>query len=96
VLAHYQVYAYAGSAAITRNPLGAGACFTVGPWGSDELHRALFRKLLAEVGLETHELPEGVRRSRLRGRGWLLNFGPETVVTAWGELPGYGVKRLDS
>ena len=82
VRATYRTPAYEGTAAVTRQGVGAGTCITLGMWGSLALHQALFREILEETGLTPLELPEGLRLSRRGTRRYLMNFNAETL-----ELP---------
>ncbi len=93
VLARYETRAYQGAAAVTRNPYGAGACFTLGMWGAAETHANLFGRILGEVGLELHPLPEGVRQTRRGPYRYAFNFNPEAVGLEEETLPPYGVAQ---
>jgi beta-galactosidase len=78
-LAHYRDPAYGGAAALTQRTLGAGSCITLGAWGSDALHGALFARLLTQSGVPWQQLPEGVRVTRRSGRTAIANFLAEGV-----------------
>ncbi len=95
VLARYREPAYGGAAALTRRAHGKGACLTLGAWGDAGLLAAVLLPLLAETGVATTPLPEGVRRSRV-GRGALLNFGSDEATVDGTRVPGHGVAFFDS
>ncbi len=79
VLATYKADAYAGTAALTRQEVGAGRCTVLGMWGGDALHRAIFEEVLVSTELLFTSLPEGVRLTSRGERGYLMNFNPHTI-----------------
>jgi beta-galactosidase len=89
VAARYETPAYAGSAAVTRNAVGAGACYTVGMWGEEAAHRALFARVLEPLGLGLTPLPEGVRHTVRGPYRYTFNFGSEAALGT----PPVGVRR---
>jgi beta-galactosidase len=91
VLATYETPAYAGTAAVTRQPFGHGACVTWGMWGGAALHEALLTELLREVGLVPNPLPDGVRITRRGALCYRFNFNPIPVEVAGVVVPPHGV-----
>ena len=76
-----------GAPAIVR----AGALDYLAGWPDDATFVALLRDLCAESGVETVELPEGLR---LRDAGpvrFAFNYGPEPVMFDGAEIPAAGV-----
>jgi beta-galactosidase len=80
VVGEYDVNAYQGAAAIVARRHGRGRCTTIGAWGSEELHRYLFRGFCAEADIPVIELPEGVRICGKPAQTYVLNFRPEAVI----------------
>jgi beta-galactosidase len=77
VLARYDDGPLAGEAAVVRH----GNAVTLGAW-SPALIRQTLAGLLAEAGIPTLDLPEGIRRARRGDRAIWLNFNqfPVTVT----------------
>ena len=94
MLARYREPAYGGAAALTRRSRGSGVCLTLGAWGDERLLAAVLEPLLAEIGIATTALPEGVRISRV-GRPTALNFGAHAATVEGVEVPAHGVSFLD-
>ncbi len=84
VLAHYLSGPTAGSPAVTRNPVGAGAAYYVGTSLTSEGVRALIAEVAAEAGLEPlvaqGDGVEVVRRSA-GSQSWLFVINHSTVDT---------------
>ncbi len=95
VLARYETDAYHGASAVTRHAVGAGRCYTVGPWGDEALHRALFAKILTEAGLRITPLPEGVRLKRRGARQLAMNFLSTEVEWAGETLKPWDARWLE-
>jgi beta-galactosidase len=78
-LSHYECHAYPEAAAVTRNDVENGRCYTLGMWGDDLTHAALFQYILSEL-LELKLLPEGVRLVKRGNITTLLNFNSTPVT----------------
>jgi beta-galactosidase len=79
VWATYAEHAYAGEAAITMKPQGAGMVVTSGAWLDGATWARLLGTLALQAGLPVLPLPDDVRLSRHAGRPLLQNFGGETA-----------------
>lgn len=84
VLGTYTTDAYDGVTAVAQSTFGSGTCTTLGMWGSQELHQAVFRPILEAAGLALLELPDGVRVTRRGDRQYLMNFSQRDVTLADG------------
>jgi beta-galactosidase len=87
VLATYESDAYKDVAAVTEQNHGKGSCLTIGMWVDVEGLRALLNPVLKRVGLETVNLPEGVRLTTRTNTNYLLNFNPSEVTLNLKGLP---------
>ena len=75
VWARYTEKFYAGSAAVTRNPFGAGCAYYVGTVGERALYRALMGQILRERGVPLVDgLPAGVEVTTRTGEGGSYRF----------------------
>ena len=73
----------AGEAAVVRH----GGATTVGAW-SPGLVREVLRSTLAEAGVATVDLPEGVRLARRGGLATWMNFNQTPVTLPDGTVLG--------
>lgn len=84
VLAYYGEDYYAGTPAVTRKASGQGSAYYVAARLKAQDMRVLFQKMLADAGVETKALPDGVEyhvRSGEEGRyEFYLNHSAEAVV----------------
>jgi beta-galactosidase len=80
VLATYESDAYKNVAAVTEQKHGQGSCLTIGMWADVAGLRVLLSPVLERAGIETLELPEGVRVTRRANKTYLLNFNAREVV----------------
>ncbi|MDO4284565.1 MAG: beta-galactosidase [Eubacteriales bacterium] len=84
VLASYEEDFYAGTAAVTRKICGDGAAYYVAARVSAQEMSSLFRTMLAQAGIKTKDLPEGVEyhvRSGEQGSySFYLNCGTQRAV----------------
>ncbi|MBA2667954.1 MAG: beta-galactosidase [Trueperaceae bacterium] len=74
IWARYTTSAYAGEAALTVRPHGAGRCVTLGAWLEASGWHTMLARLARDLDLPTLALPEGVRLSSSAGRACLQNF----------------------
>lgn len=76
----YSERAYAGVAALTMRPHGAGRVITCGAALEGRSWAELFAVLARQTALPAIALPEGVRLSRHAGRPLLQNFSDESLA----------------
>ena len=70
----------------------AGAVRYLGGWPDEAALARILRDACAEVGVETIDLPEGVRVRDAGTRRFWFNYGPEAVTAAGRRLPPAGVR----
>ena len=70
VIASYQPTAYRGAAAITRNPVGSGSCFTLGAWATTPATSRCTRDCSRRPELPGRCFPTGSGRRRGTATGW--------------------------
>jgi beta-galactosidase len=87
VLATYESGAYKGVAAVTQQAHRKGSCLTIGMWADVAGLRELLSPVLKQVGLETLNLPEGVRVTRRGDKTYVLNFNTSKVEPELKGLP---------